>query len=79
MSVIKEPVVSVLLDSDWASGSLVEDVRRGFAAHPRALPTLPAEPSTAPSLVGDGADACVRAGRALNSKGFHQVGRSVHW
>lgn len=34
----KEPVVSVLLDPDWASGSLVEDVRRGFASHPRALP-----------------------------------------
>ncbi len=35
---VKEPVVSVLLDPDWANGSLVEDVRRGFAAHPRALP-----------------------------------------
>ncbi len=34
----KQPVVSVLLDPDWASGSLVEDVRRGFASHPRALP-----------------------------------------
>lgn len=33
-----EPVVSVLLDPDWASGSLVDDVRRGFASHPRALP-----------------------------------------
>ena len=38
MAPMKEPVVSVLLDPDWASGSLVEDVRRGFAAHPRALP-----------------------------------------
>jgi L-histidine N-alpha-methyltransferase len=28
----------VLLDPDWASGSLVEDVRRGFASHPRTLP-----------------------------------------
>jgi L-histidine N-alpha-methyltransferase len=34
----KEPSVSVLLDPDWASGSLVDDVRRGFAAHPRTLP-----------------------------------------
>lgn len=38
MTAAKEPVVSVLLDPDWASGSLVEDVRRGFAVHPRALP-----------------------------------------
>ncbi len=38
MSTAKEPVVSVLLDPDWASGSLVDDVRRGFASHPRALP-----------------------------------------
>ncbi len=38
MAPMKEPVVSVLLDPDWASGSLVQDVRRGFAAHPRALP-----------------------------------------
>ena len=38
MAVVKEPLVSVLLDPDWASGSLVEDVRRGFASHPRTLP-----------------------------------------
>lgn len=38
MSAVREPVVSVLLDPDWASGSLVDDVRRGFASHPRALP-----------------------------------------
>jgi L-histidine N-alpha-methyltransferase len=34
----QEPRVAVLLDPDWASGSLVDDVRRGFAAHPRTLP-----------------------------------------
>jgi L-histidine Nalpha-methyltransferase len=34
----KEPRIAVLLDPDWASGSLVDDVRRGFAAHPRTLP-----------------------------------------
>jgi len=34
----KEPRIAVLLDPDWASGSLVEDVRRGFASHPRTLP-----------------------------------------
>lgn len=38
MTTAREPVVSVLLDPDWASGSLVDDVRRGFASHPRALP-----------------------------------------
>jgi len=38
VTVAKEPVVSVLLDPDWATGSLVEDVRRGFSSHPRALP-----------------------------------------
>ncbi len=38
MAPMKEPVVSVLLDPNWASGSLVQDVRRGFASHPRALP-----------------------------------------
>jgi len=38
MTAAKEPVVSVLLDPDWASGSLVDDVRRGLASHPRALP-----------------------------------------
>lgn len=35
---VREPVVSVLLDSDWASGSLVDDVKRGLASHPRVLP-----------------------------------------
>jgi L-histidine N-alpha-methyltransferase len=35
---VREPVVSVLLDPDWASGSLVDDVRRGLASHPRTLP-----------------------------------------
>ncbi|HET6165918.1 MAG TPA: L-histidine N(alpha)-methyltransferase [Marmoricola sp.] len=35
---VREPTVSVLLDPDWASGSLVEDVRRGLSAHPRTLP-----------------------------------------
>jgi len=35
---VREPVVSVLLDPDWASGSLVGDVRRGLAAPPRTLP-----------------------------------------
>ena len=35
---VQEPVVSVLLDPDWASGSLVSDVRRGLAAPPRTLP-----------------------------------------
>jgi L-histidine Nalpha-methyltransferase len=34
----REPSVSVLLDPDWASGSLVDDVRRGLAASPRTLP-----------------------------------------
>ncbi|AXT83937.1 L-histidine N(alpha)-methyltransferase [Aeromicrobium sp. A1-2] len=38
MTAIRTPVVSVLLDPDWASGSLVEDVRRGLASHPRTLP-----------------------------------------
>lgn len=33
-----EPHVSVLLDPDWASGSLVEDVRRGLGSIPRTLP-----------------------------------------
>ena len=35
MSALK---VSVLVDSDWASGSLVDDVRRGLGAHPLRLP-----------------------------------------
>ena len=34
----KEPRVAVLVDPDWASGSLVEDVRRGLSQHPRTLP-----------------------------------------
>ncbi|WP_211601700.1 L-histidine N(alpha)-methyltransferase [Phycicoccus avicenniae] len=33
-----EPRVEVLLDPDWASGSLVEDVRRGLGGLPRRLP-----------------------------------------
>ena len=33
----KQPVISVVLDPDWASGSLVDDVRRGLGAHPRSL------------------------------------------
>ncbi len=33
-----EPEVSVLLDPDWASGSLVDDVRRGLGARPLRLP-----------------------------------------
>lgn len=32
-----DPVVSVLLDSDWASGSLVDDVRRGLGSRPLRL------------------------------------------
>jgi L-histidine N-alpha-methyltransferase len=38
VSRVREPVVSVLLDPDWASGSLVQDVRRGLGALPRSLP-----------------------------------------
>lgn len=38
MSAVHEPVVSVLLDPDWASGSLVDDVRRGLTRRPRTLP-----------------------------------------
>lgn len=38
MTLAREPVVSVLLDPDWASGSLVEDVRRGLSSVPRTLP-----------------------------------------
>lgn len=38
MTAAREPVVSVLLDPDWASGSLVDDVRRGLGAQPRSLP-----------------------------------------
>ncbi len=33
-----EPVISVLLDRDWASAGLAADVRRGLGAHPRTLP-----------------------------------------
>jgi L-histidine N-alpha-methyltransferase len=32
------PVVSVLLDADWAAGTLVSDVRRGLGTQPRSLP-----------------------------------------
>ena len=38
MTRVKEPVVSVLLASDWAASGLVEDVRRGLGAIPRSLP-----------------------------------------
>jgi L-histidine N-alpha-methyltransferase len=38
MSAGVEPQVSVLLDADWASGTLVDDVRRGLMSHPRTLP-----------------------------------------
>lgn len=38
MSSPVEPTVSVLLDPDWASGSLVDDVRRGLGARPLQLP-----------------------------------------
>jgi L-histidine N-alpha-methyltransferase len=34
----RRPVVSVLVDPDWASGSLVQDVRRGFEGQPLTLP-----------------------------------------
>ncbi|HWJ10837.1 MAG TPA: L-histidine N(alpha)-methyltransferase [Nocardioides sp.] len=33
-----DPQMTVLLESDWAAGSLVEDVRRGLTRHPRTLP-----------------------------------------
>ena len=33
----REPVVTVLLDPDWASGSLVQDVQRGLTGQPRTL------------------------------------------
>lgn len=32
------PQMTVLLESDWAAGSLVDDVRRGLSQHPRTLP-----------------------------------------
>ena len=38
MTEAREPVVSVLLDPEWATDSLVEDVRRGLTRHPRTLP-----------------------------------------
>ena len=38
MSEVRTPVVHVLLDPDWADGSLVDDVRRGLGAQPRSLP-----------------------------------------
>ena len=38
MTADREPVVSVLLDPDWASGTLVSDVRRGLGSQPRSLP-----------------------------------------
>lgn len=38
MTAHHEPEMNVLLDPDWASGSLVEDVRRGLTRHPRTLP-----------------------------------------
>lgn len=38
MSTPRPPVVSVLVDPDWASGTLVDDVRRGFEGQPRTLP-----------------------------------------
>jgi L-histidine N-alpha-methyltransferase len=38
MTAIRTPVVQVLLDPDWASGSLVQDVQRGLGSPPRSLP-----------------------------------------
>jgi L-histidine Nalpha-methyltransferase len=35
---IREPHIDVLLDPDWASGTLVGDVRRGLSQHPLTLP-----------------------------------------
>ncbi|MBF4163476.1 L-histidine N(alpha)-methyltransferase [Nocardioides acrostichi] len=35
---VREPAVTVLLDPDWASGSLVDDVRRGLTRTPKRLP-----------------------------------------
>ncbi len=35
---VREPRVQVLLDPDWAVGSLVDDVRRGLGGRPRRLP-----------------------------------------
>ncbi len=38
MTRVKEPIIDVLLASDWAASGLVEDVRRGLGALPRSLP-----------------------------------------
>lgn len=38
MTRTKEPHIEVLLSSDWATTSLVQDVRRGLGAQPRSLP-----------------------------------------
>ncbi|HWJ66266.1 MAG TPA: L-histidine N(alpha)-methyltransferase [Nocardioides sp.] len=38
MSERREPRMNVLLEPDWAAGSLVDDVRRGLSRHPRTLP-----------------------------------------
>jgi L-histidine Nalpha-methyltransferase len=38
MRAVREPVVEVLLDSNWAAAGLVQDVRRGLGALPRSLP-----------------------------------------
>lgn len=38
MSERREPEMCVVLEPDWASGSLVDDVRRGLTRHPRTLP-----------------------------------------
>ena len=38
MSAVRPAVVSVALDSDWASGGLVDDVRRGLGSRPLQLP-----------------------------------------
>lgn len=38
MNAVPEPRVSVLLDPDWAAGSLREDVHRGLGRQPRCLP-----------------------------------------
>ncbi|MEO6605550.1 MAG: L-histidine N(alpha)-methyltransferase, partial [Aeromicrobium sp.] len=34
----RTPVISVVLDANWAAGGLVEDVQRGLASQPRTLP-----------------------------------------
>jgi len=38
MTAAKTPIVQVLLEPNWASDGLVNDVRRGLGAHPRTLP-----------------------------------------